>query len=253
MTRTDASLPHRLILTIGGMKGGSGRSTFAVHAAVQAANNGLRTILIDADEQGCSTWFTERRATLYPALPRYTCVSRSAVATKNPRDLPSRVEQLTETYDRVIIDAGGAESAFQNALLQVTDILLVPVEPTPFEAIGLVRLEQAIGEARKVHSNLVVYAALNRAGMHGGVKNDREMATRLRASKELQYIDAPIRNDVAFRQAAEHGLAVNELKGSHRDAGAISDMARLLQMVQNPQLYAAQIGRLKKDRIAKAG
>ncbi|MBX7134040.1 MAG: hypothetical protein K1X67_15310 [Fimbriimonadaceae bacterium] len=91
------------------------------------------------------------------------------------------------------------------------------------------------------------------AGMHGGVKNDREMATRLRASKELQYIDAPIRNDVAFRQAAEHGLAVNELKGSHRDAGAISDMARLLEMIQSPQLCAAHIARLQKDRIAKAG
>ena len=266
MKRSDTSIPHRLIITFGGIKGGSGRSTFALHAAVQAANAGLRTLLMDADEQGCGNWFTERRATLHPALPRYTCASRSSLTTKNPRDLPRRIEQLTETYDRVIIDIGGTESAFQNAVLDATHILLVPVEPTPFEAIGLSRLEQVVYEARKAQPDLVAYAALNRAGMPGAVKNDREMATRLRASKELQYIDAPIPERCSVSAVGRAGPGSQRVEGfpsrcrSHSGYGEIagddtepSVVRRSHRASQERQDREGRIGQLRDNQPASRG
>src|SRR3546814_14196583 len=45
-------------------KGGVGKTTIATHLAAQAALDGCNTVLVDADPQGSSTRWAQRRAAL---------------------------------------------------------------------------------------------------------------------------------------------------------------------------------------------
>ena len=64
-----------MIITVGNIKGGVGKTTLAVNLAIHAGKNlGKSVVLIDADDQSTATLFTEiREQESKPA--NYTCVS----------------------------------------------------------------------------------------------------------------------------------------------------------------------------------
>lgn len=103
-------------------KGGVGKTTIATHLAAQAALAGLRTVLIDADPQGSSTRWAERRAEL-----------ESAVL---PLDGSRRTWQkhLPDDAQRVVIDApAGATAESLDVFLEQADVLVVPVLPSTLD------------------------------------------------------------------------------------------------------------------------
>ncbi len=55
-----------MIICVGGTKGGTGKSTVATNLAVMLATSGRDVLLVDADEQGTSTDFTNMRNTNRP-------------------------------------------------------------------------------------------------------------------------------------------------------------------------------------------
>jgi chromosome partitioning protein len=55
-------------ILVASSKGGVGKTTIATHLAAQAALDGRRTVLVDADPQGSSTRWAQRRAGLDSAV-----------------------------------------------------------------------------------------------------------------------------------------------------------------------------------------
>ena len=62
-----------MILTVGGIKGGSGKTTVATNLACIAATQNTDVLLVDADDQETASDFTAVRKEDYPDVPRYTC------------------------------------------------------------------------------------------------------------------------------------------------------------------------------------
>jgi chromosome partitioning protein len=50
-----------MIITIGGIKGGTGKTTIATTLAVMLSKKGRDVLLVDADDQGTATDFTNYR------------------------------------------------------------------------------------------------------------------------------------------------------------------------------------------------
>src|SRR5688572_9284977 len=60
-----------VIITVGGSKGGTGKSTIACHLAVLRATSGKKVLLVDADEQQSAKLFSTQRKLQYAQYPQY--------------------------------------------------------------------------------------------------------------------------------------------------------------------------------------
>lgn len=100
-------------------KGGAGKTTLATQLAAQAALEGRRTVLVDADPQHSATRWCERRAGLDAAvLP--------VDGTRRGWD-----KAVPQDAQRVVVDApAGAMAADLAGFLDVADAVLVPVLPS---------------------------------------------------------------------------------------------------------------------------
>jgi chromosome partitioning protein len=101
-----------MILTVGNIKGGVGKTTLALNVAIARANMGKDVLLVDGDEQHTALTFTELR-TEQLGSPGYTSVSLHGAA------LRTQVLQLTPKYDDIIIDVGGRDTGSLRAALTV--------------------------------------------------------------------------------------------------------------------------------------
>ena len=93
-----------MILTVGNVKGGVGKTTLAVNIAITRALAGRDVLLVDGDEQGTAAAFTDLRAGALGAAG-YTAVILQGAA------LRTQVRQLAPKYDDVVIDVGGRAPA----------------------------------------------------------------------------------------------------------------------------------------------
>ena len=102
-------------------KGGVGKTTIATHLAAQAALSGQKTVLLDADPQGSSTRWAQKRAGLDSAVLPIDASSRHKTAWK----------AIPEDTDRVVIDAAAGAMADELAVwLDHADAVVVPVLPS---------------------------------------------------------------------------------------------------------------------------
>lgn len=110
-------------------KGGVGKTTIVTHLAAQSALDGSNTVLVDADPQGSSTRWAERRAGLDSAVLPLDGTGRS----------PWR-KQLPDDAERVFIDgAAGAVAADLERFLAIADAVVVPVQPSTLDIEATVR------------------------------------------------------------------------------------------------------------------
>ena len=92
-----------MIICVGGTKGGTGKSTVATNLAVMLTTSGQDVLLVDADEQGTSTDFTNMRNTNWPDGAGYdgipltgrAVVPKSAGSRRNTRTSSSTSEAAT--------------------------------------------------------------------------------------------------------------------------------------------------------------
>jgi chromosome partitioning protein len=165
------------IVAISNQKGGVGKTTLAVHLAVDAARRGKRVILLDADPQGNATsWLTggdlsesgifdllvvnktaaacvrlieKFHLELVPGNARTDDAMRFLAVTGRLDAIPAIVEQMGRSADLVIIDMPPSRSMGFQDLLAASDWVLVPTQLERMALEGVMLMAQTADDLRR--------------------------------------------------------------------------------------------------------
>jgi chromosome partitioning protein len=207
-----------MILTVGNVKGGVGKTTLAINIAIARALAGEDVLLIDGDEQHTAASFTELRNTL-AGRNDYTAVRLVGAAVR------TQTRQLSSKYSDIVIDAGGRDTGSFRAALTISDILLVPVQPRTFDVWVIDQVANLVSEAREINEQLLAVSVLNAADPVG--QDNREAAEALTEVDDIEYLPLLIVRRKAFPNAAAQGLSV--LEYVPRDRKAVKELKALIE------------------------
>ena len=197
-----------MILALLNQKGGVGKTTLALAIAGEWAMQGRRVILIDADPQGSALDWSEMRAR--EGLPRLFSVIGLARDTLH-REAPA----LARDADLVVIDGPPRVAGLMRSALLATDMVLIPVQPSPFDGWASAEMLALISEARIYRPELVARFVLNRCGARTVLARD---TAEMLADHDPPALASRIGQRIAFAAAAQSGRIVREL--DHESAAA---------------------------------
>jgi chromosome partitioning protein len=199
-----------MILVIGGVKGGSGKTTVAINLAVMRSKAGFDVLLIDADDQESASDFTALRNKSHDTGAGYTCIKLTGANVR------TETQRLKNKYQDIIIDTGGRDTTSQRAALTIANVLLVPFAPRSLDIWTLDKVSKVIDEVQTVNTNLTAYAFLNRADPRG--TDNEEAEEILKSVSNINFIDRPLITRKAFGNATSAGAGVVELKPEDKKA-----------------------------------
>lgn len=198
-------------ITFLSQKGGSGKTTLAVHVAVAAAEAGEQVVLVDTDIQKSATTWGENRNEATPV-----------VATVPAGDIP-RVTAAAEVEGMTIMLIDTAPHAAPDASRAViaSDLVIIPCRPTAFD-LAAVGNAVDIVKAGKGKAVFVLSACPPRAP-------EVAEARQLLAGYGFAIAPVEITERRAFARAVAIGRAVTEFESSGKAAEEIRTLWRWIK------------------------
>jgi len=209
-----------MILTVGGIKGGSGKTTLAINIAVARSLKKERVLLVDADDQKSSLLWSEQRSSL-------KIKNKMTVIQLTGTSILPQVNEMSKDYDQVIIDVGGRDTASQRAALLACDIFLTPFRPRSLDVWTLDKLNLLLEETRSLRPNLKAFSVLNQADPRGSDNKDTRKI--LKEITGLEPLPCSICQRKIFSNSITEGLGILEFEP--KDIKAKKELKKLVSML----------------------
>ena len=180
-------------------KGGTGKTTVAVHLAVAAHSAGYKTLVADLDPQRSATdWFRERQShSMAPA------VMEAKVGTL----FTQRLQAARDGHDLLVIDTRPSTDLECAEAVRWADLCVIVVRPCYFDLKAVTRTVELVTNMSKQGIFLINQAPSRRNG-----EEPRVILDTFEALLDMGLPVAPVglRYRAAYQNAVREGLSVEE-------------------------------------------
>lgn len=196
-------------------KGGSGKSTIAIHVGVLAQASGLRVIFFDLDPQrSLSAWWKSRAA------------ETPGLIETDAKRLPDMLAAAVGSYDLAVIDTPPAVTFETAVVAKMADLVLIPLRPSILD-IYAVESTAVVVKATETPALLVLNAC-------APPRETSEAPTTTEARKALMGMPVPVAETslaqrMDYTRALNDGEAVSEFAPESK---AAIEMERLWREIQ---------------------
>lgn len=230
-----------VVLAIAAQKGGVGKTTVALNLSLAFARRGCRTLLVDTDPQGAIGWSlrggVHEKHGLAELLRREQTLAAAALKTRVAeldilpvgRLEPAEIEdwaarltragalaeafaQATGRYDLLVVDTMSGMTGPTQAVLQLADRLLVPIQAEPLSLRSIPLVLEAVGRRRQANAPLALVGFLLTMLQS---RQEFSLATAQEAWSHLPtdlVLEAFVPRDPAFLESSAQGVPVGLLR-----------------------------------------
>jgi len=136
-SRWDSQRPRPKIIAFANQKGGSGKSTGAIHAVDWFLKSNYSALLVDADgQQSSSGWAKELE------------IEHRVIS--DPEQLFDQLPKLSQDYDVIVVDGPGNASEVTKAILIRSDLVLIPCRDSMIDLSSTGKIMQFIRQAQEI-------------------------------------------------------------------------------------------------------
>ena len=208
-------------ISVQNQKGGTGKTTIALHLAHGLAMRDRRVLLIDADPQGSSRDWAAAREDAPPF---------QVIGLDRPT-IHRDIDGLETGYDDVVIDGPPRVSALAKSCIAAADLVLVPVQPSPYDIWAAEEVVSLIREASVFNDLLKSAFVVNRKIANTAIARDVFEALE---NYEIPALKASITQRVIFAESAATGATALELEPKGSAAKEVRALvAEVMGMMKN--------------------
>ena len=195
-----------MVIAFLNLKGGTGKTTLAVHTACELAHNGAAVLLVDADTQASASEWAKLRARPACAVMTY---AQPAGNKDLYADLSGKIAAQGRRFDHIVIDGPPRGNALLRSCLAVADLCAIPIEPSGLSVRAADRIVAMADEVR----------AAFRPGLIVRFVVSRKLPTTRIGRNLRNLVDGPpvldteITQRVGFAMAMTFGQTIAEREG----------------------------------------
>jgi chromosome partitioning protein len=198
-------------IAIVSQKGGSGKTTLAVHIATRAAQGGYESAVIDTDPQATAAAWSDWRGDFLPV-----------VVTSPPARLSRTIASAAKQgVDFVVIDTPPHADAAAREAIKTADLVLIPTKPRAFDLAALEPVADLVSFAGKP-----AYVVLN--SVPSGATVLTEEARVAAQAIGLALCPVTLGDRAAFHRSSAKGETASESEPEGKAAGEIEALWKWL-------------------------
>ena len=189
------------IISLLNQKGGAGKTTSSTNIASQLHKSGHSVMLVDLDAQGSASKWSAAKGEDDDTFPVI------AMGKNLARDLP----RIARDYEYIIIDGAPQVSELAAVAIKVSDSVIIPVQPSPYDVwacsdlVELIQLRQEVTDGKPKAAFLITMA------METNITSDVREIIR---DYNLPLLENCTHRTTFYAQTAAKGLSVIEAKAT---------------------------------------
>lgn len=214
------------VITVGGTKGGAGKSTVAQSIASYIFLKKTKSIfLLDIDPQRTTaTWCDERSQN--ESLPHIPYAYEG-------NDVDVAIDNLRDRYEYIIIDAGGFDSEIQRHALLYSDIAILPIRPKRRDLRSLAAVDAVISAVKSAGSSVRPFVVMAQCPSLPSQMDRILFAKDICKTFDFEVLDANIYNRNVYDDAEWEGGSIFEVEKGKRDPKAEKEITEVAEFVIN--------------------
>lgn len=209
-----------MIISIGGIKGGAGKTTLAVNIAVALSLKNKRVLLIDSDNQ---------KSSIKWSIAREEIASNNSITVIHlpETSVISQVKKMEVDYDEIVIDVGGRDNTALRASMLICDIFLTPFRPRSLDIWTLNEIELLLKEGQALNPKMKAFSVINQADPRG---SDNKDAKKILSKSDILV---PIKDVICQRKIFSNSIAegLGVLEYSPIDKKAKKELKKIISSI----------------------
>ena len=210
-----------MIICFINQKGGVGKTTAAINLAVSLKRKNNSVVFIDADPQGsASQWHAVENNEAFELLHLPEPVEKAAI------------DMFSRDYDHVLIDAPPAMGEITRSILNVADLVIIPVSPSPLDIWSCSATLEKIKEIQVTRPGLQVKLLINRKIPGTRVGRDARQAVEV---FQFDIFDTELCQRVAYIDSLTSGVSVTQYAATSKAADEIERLCDEIVDIASPE------------------